>query len=281
MLIYPAIDLLDGSCVRLARGSFDDVTVYAEDPVEQAERFAAEGSRALHVVDLDGARSGEPAHLSVLSRIRGAFSGFLQTGGGLRTERDIERCLELGIDRVILGTEAASRPGWLAGAVSRFGANRIAAAVDLRGDEVMIDGWLRSADGGLGGLMDGLSRAGIETIVFTDTLRDGMLGSADADRGREFVRAGFETIVAGGVTTVDDVRRLRTAGAAGAIIGSALYEGRLALAEAIEAAGKSMTSESGESMTSESGESVTSETGESVAERGVDDGTPAPEETPC
>lgn len=236
MTIYPAIDLLDGSCVRLAGGSFEEVTVYADDPAEQAERFAAEGGRALHVVDLDGARTGEPAHLPVLSRIRDAFSGFIQTGGGIRTERDVERCLAMGVDRVILGTAAVARPEWLAGAVTRFGAERLAAAVDLRGDEVMVDGWVRSADAGLADLMDGLSRAGIETIVFTDTLRDGMLGSADADRGGEFVRGGFETIVAGGVTTVDDIRRLREAGAAGAIIGSALYEGRLALREAIAAA---------------------------------------------
>lgn len=236
MLIYPAIDLLDDACVRLARGSFDEVTVYADDPVEQAVRFAAQGSRALHVVDLDGARAGEPVHLSTLSRIRDAFSGLLQTGGGIRTESDIERCLAMGVDRVILGTAAAARPEWLTGAVSRFGADRLAAAVDLRGNEVMVDGWLRSAETGLSDLLAGLSRAGIETIVFTDTLRDGMLGSADADRGGEFVRGGFETIVAGGVTTLDDIRRLRKAGAAGAIIGSALYEERLELKEAIVAA---------------------------------------------
>ena len=224
MIVYPAIDLLDGRCVRLTRGSFEDVTVYADDPVEQAERFAAQGSRALHVVDLDGAREGEPAHFEVLSRIRDAFSGFVQIGGGIRTDRDIERCLELGVDRVILGTAAAARPDWLARAVSRFGADRLAAAVDLKGSEVMVDGWLRSTGTGLSDLMDSLSGAGIETVVFTDTLRDGMLGSADAARGAEFVRAGFETIVAGGVTTVDDIRRLREAGAAGAIVGSALYE---------------------------------------------------------
>lgn len=233
MLIYPAIDLLDGRCVRLARGSFEDVTVYAEDPVEQAERFAAEGSRTLHVVDLDGARTGKPVHGSALSRIREAFGGFLQTGGGIRTERDVEVCLELGVDRVILGTAAVARPDWLARAVSRFGADRLAAAVDLRGNDVMVDGWLRSADAGLFDLMDGLAEAGIETVVFTDTLRDGMLGSADAVRGGELVRAGFATIVAGGVTTVEDIRRLRAAGAAGAIVGSALYERRLTLREAI------------------------------------------------
>lgn len=236
MLIYPAIDLLGGACVRLARGSFDEVTVYAENPVEQAERFAAEGARALHVVDLDGARTGEPAHMAVLSRIAVTFPGAVQTGGGIRTEGDIERYLDLGVDRVILGTAAVSRPDWLAEMVFRFGADRLAAAVDLRGDEVMVDGWLRGASTDLPELIAGLRDAGIETIVFTDTLRDGMLDSADAARGAGFVRAGFETIVAGGVTTVDDVRRLRAVGVAGAVIGSALYEGRLTLGEALAAA---------------------------------------------
>ncbi len=238
MVIYPAIDLLDGACVRLARGSFDDVTVYADDPVVQAERFAAEGARALHVVDLDGARSGKPEHLSVLSRIGDAFPGFVQTGGGIRSARDVEGCLELGVDRVILGTAAVTRLNWVADVVSTFGASRVATAVDLRGNEVMVDGWLRSAETGLAELMNRLSDAGIETIVFTDTLRDGMLGSANSTRGGRFVRAGFETIVAGGVTTVGDIRRLRDADAAGAVIGSALYEGRLKLPRAIAEAGE-------------------------------------------
>lgn len=236
MLILPAIDLLDGRCVRLARGSFEHVTVYSDDPPGQAADFAAGGARALHVVDLEGARTGRPAHPTEIRRIRAAFPGRLQLGGGIRTEDEIARYLELGVDRVVLGTAAVGRPEWLAGTVERFGADRIAAAVDLRGRRVMVDGWLRDAARGPDEVLAQVRGAGVRTVVFTDTERDGMLGSADAGRAGEFVCAGFETIVAGGVTRAEDIRRLAAAGAAGAIIGSALYEGRLTVAGAIAAA---------------------------------------------
>lgn len=236
MLILPAIDLLDGRCVRLARGSFRRVTVYSDDPPGQAAEFAAGGARALHVVDLEGARAGRPAHPAVIRRIRAAFPGHLQLGGGIRTEGDVARYLELGVDRVILGTAAVARPEWLATTVERFGADRIAAAVDLRGRRVMVDGWLRDAAREAGEVLEQLRDAGVRTVVFTDTERDGMLGSADAGRAGEIVRAGFDTIVAGGVTGAEDIRRLAAAGAAGAIIGSALYEGRLTVAGAITTA---------------------------------------------
>lgn len=236
MLILPAIDLLDGSCVRLARGSFDRVTVYADDPAARAAEFAEQGARALHVVDLEGARSGGPVHLDVVRDIRAGFPGFLQVGGGLRTTGDIAACLDLGVDRLILGTAAVGRPGWLTEAIGRHGADRLAVAVDLRGRRVMVDGWRRRSDSDLSDVLARLEAAGVRTVVFTDTERDGMLGSADAARARDFVRAGFETVVAGGVTTADDIRRLAAAGAAGAIIGSALYEGRLTVEEALAAA---------------------------------------------
>lgn len=236
MLIFPAIDLLNGRCVRLARGSFEHVTVYADDPAAQAREFAADGAVALHVVDLDGARSGRPMHLDCVRRIRAAFPGMLQLGGGLRSDADVEACFDAGVDRVLLGTAAVDRPGWLADAVRRFGSDRLAAALDLRGREVMVDGWLRGARTELADVLERVEAAGVRTIVFTDTERDGMLGSADVPRARAFVQVGFETIVAGGVTGPDDVRRLAEAGAAGAIIGSALYEDRLTLAEAMSVA---------------------------------------------
>lgn len=239
MLIFPAIDLLDGRCVRLAQGSFERVTVYSDDPVARAGEFADEGATALHVVDLEGARSGRPAHLDLVRRIRAAFPGTLQLGGGLRTDADIEACFELGVDRVLLGTAAVGRPGWLSDAIRRHGADRIAAAVDLRGPRVMIEGWQRGAPAELTDVLARLAAAGVRTIVFTDTERDGMLGSADVPRARALVEAGFETVAAGGVTSTDDIRRLVDAGVAGAIVGSALYEGRLTVARAMAAAGAS------------------------------------------
>lgn len=237
MLIFPAIDLLDGRCVRLAQGSFERVTVYSDDPAARAREFADDGAAALHVIDLEGARSGRPAHLALVRRIRAAFPGTLQLGGGLRTDADIEACFELGVDRVLLGTAAVGRPGWLTDAVRRFGPHRLAAAVDLRGPRVMVDGWQRGAPGELSDVLAHLETAGVRTIVFTDTERDGMLGSADVPRARRFVEAGFETIVAGGVAGPEDIRRLAVAGAAGAIVGSALYEGKLTVEQAMAAAG--------------------------------------------
>lgn len=236
MLILPAIDLLDGRCVRLAQGSFERVTVYSDDPAARAREFADGGARALHVVDLEGARSGRPAHLEVVRRIRAVFAGYLQLGGGLRTDADIEGCFQAGVDRLLLGTAAVGRPGWLTNAIRRYGPDRLAAAVDLRGRQVMVDGWQRGSGSEMADVLERLEAAGVRTIVFTDTERDGMLGSADVPRARAFVEAGFETIVAGGVSGIEDIRRLADAGAAGAIIGSALYEGRLTVEQAMAAA---------------------------------------------
>lgn len=237
MLIFPAIDLLDGRCVRLERGDYGRATVYADDPVEQADAFAAAGAGALHVVDLGGARAGRPVHGVEIGRVRHRFEGFLQVGGGIRSAADVEGYLSAGVDRVILGTAAVDRPEWVSGLVERFGPDAVAAGVDLRGDAVMVEGWRSSAATSLPTLVQRLRDAGIEVLVYTDTLRDGMLGSANVTRARDFVAAGFRTIVAGGVTALSDVERLRTAGAHGAIIGSALYEGRIQLAEVLSAAG--------------------------------------------
>ncbi|MGI9037964.1 MAG: HisA/HisF-related TIM barrel protein [Gemmatimonadota bacterium] len=236
MIVYPAIDLLGGRCVRLARGSFEEVTVFADDPVAQARAFSADGAEALHFVYLDGARTGRLAHAAAIRRIRTAFDGMIQVGGGLRTDGDLAVLFEAGVDRAILGTAAALRPGWVATLVDRFGADRVAAAVDLRGRRVMVEGWMEQSSDKLEDLLPRLQDAGLRTIVFTDTERDGMLGSANCGRAAEFIGAEFETIVAGGVTGVADIRRLAAAGAAGAVVGSALYRARLTLPEAIEAA---------------------------------------------
>lgn len=244
MLIWPAVDVLDGRCVRLYQGSYDDVTEHARDPAAVAEAFAREGARALHVVDLDGARDGRPVHTDVIREIRRRIDVPLQVGGGLRSTDDVARYLEGGVDRVILGTGAARRPDWLAELVERYGPDAVAAGVDVREGEVVVEGWTEGSGVSREALLDRLGEAGVETVIYTDTVRDGTLTRPDVEGARAVVERGFRTVVAGGVSRAEDVRALREAGAAGAVIGSALYHGSLTLAEARAAAGETREEES-------------------------------------
>ena len=236
MVVYPAIDLLGGACVRLYQGDYEAVTRFSDDPVAVACSFAALGAEALHVVDLDGARTGTPVHAAVVSRIISATGLPVQVGGGIRCAEDLDTYLEAGVHRVLVGTAAVSDPGWLAAAIRSYGHDRVAAAVDVRDGEVVIDGWLAGSGRDIDSVTASLRPLGIQTLLYTDTRRDGTLTSVDVGGTRQLAEAGFSVIAAGGVSSVSDVRKLRLAGAVGAVIGSALYRGRLTLAEALEAA---------------------------------------------
>lgn len=237
MLILPAIDLLDGACVRLRRGDYQRVTRFSEEPVTVARRFVAEGAAWLHVVDLEGARRGRPVHADVVHALVRAVDVPIQLGGGIRDARRAAAWLDSGVRRVILGTAAAERPAELARAVSRFGPGRVAAAVELDGGRVRVDGWRREADVGPEPLLERIAEAGVETLLYTDIRRDGTLASPDARGARRLAEAGWRVLVAGGVSSPGHVRALREAGAAGAVVGSALYRGTMTLAEALAAAG--------------------------------------------
>lgn len=237
MRIWPALDLLGGRCVRLYRGRYDRATEFARDPMAVAERFAERGADGLHVVDLDGARTGRPVHADTVLALRSRFDLPLQVGGGLRLVEDAERFLEAGVDRIVLGTAAVREPGRVRLLLDDWGADRIAAAVDVREGRVVVDGWRESADVERGTFLDRLDDLGVRTVVYTDTMRDGTVTSPDVQGAREVVERGFRTIAAGGVSSAADVRALRGAGVEGVVIGSALYTGELALAEALEAAG--------------------------------------------
>lgn len=236
MNVWPAVDILDGRCVRLRRGRFDEVTEFARDPVAVAEAFAREGADRLHVVDLAGARSGAPAEAEAILEVRRRLDVRLQVGGGIRTDDDASRYLEAGVDRVIVGTAALRRPGWLGDLVRRHGPRAVAAALDVRDGDVVVEGWETSSGVGRDEALAVLDGAGIGTVVYTDTVRDGTLTRPDVRGARTVVRAGFRTLVAGGVSRVDDVAALRAAGAHGVVIGSALYRGTLALGDALAAA---------------------------------------------
>lgn len=236
MEIYPAIDLLEGACVRLHQGAYDRVTRFSDDPVGVARRFVSEGARRLHVVDLDGARAGRPVNASVVGDLV-ALGVPLQVGGGIRDEEHVDAYIEAGVGRVVLGTTAAERPDRLASLVARHGPDRVAASLDVRDGAIRIRGWTDEARRSPDELLDRLAPTGLRTIIYTDIARDGTLEGVRVDAlrrptGRDFL----QVLVAGGVTSLEDLRALRDAGAAGAIIGSALYRGTLRLADALEVA---------------------------------------------
>jgi len=234
--VWPAVDLLDGRCVRLYRGSYDEVTEHGRDPVAVARRFVDEGARALHVVDLDGARDGEPRHAGLVLQIRDALDVPMQVGGGLRAEEDADRYLEAGLDRVILGTAAVTDPDRVGRLVDRHGPRAVGVGVDVREGRVVVEGWTEESGLTRDELLDRLGAVGVETVVYTDTTRDGTLTVPDVEGAREVVARGFRTLVAGGVSRARDVAALRRAGAAGVVIGSALYTRTLTLDEALRAA---------------------------------------------
>lgn len=246
MRVWPAVDLLEGRCVRLYRGRYDEVTEHGRDPVAVARRFVDEGARALHVVDLDGARDGEPRHADLVLRLRRTLDVPMQVGGGLRAEEDADRYLEAGVDRVILGTAAVTDLDRVERLVGRHGPRAVAVGVDVREERVVVEGWTEESGLARDELLDRLEAAGVGTVVYTDTTRDGTLTVPDVEGAREVAARGFRTLVAGGVSRAEDVAALRRAGAAGVVIGSALYTGALTLDEALRAAGGDGPEEGGE-----------------------------------
>lgn len=236
MRVWPAVDLLDGRCVRLYKGRYDEVTEHGRDPMAVARRFVEDGARALHVVDLDGARDGEPRHAELVLRLRRALDVPMQVGGGLRSEEAVDRYLDAGVERVILGTAAVRRPERVARLVERHGPRAVAVGVDVREGRVVVEGWTEESGLARSELLDRLAGMGVGTVVYTDTTRDGTLTVPDVEGARRVAARGFRTLVAGGVSRIEDVAALREAGAAGVVVGSALYSGDLSLAEAQRAA---------------------------------------------
>ena len=243
MIIYPAIDLRGGRCVRLQQGDFARETVYADDPVEAAGRWAAEGAAWLHVVNLDGAlgRSGE-ANLAALARIRRAVDLPIQFGGGLRSVEDVDRVLGLGVARVILGTVAIREPEVVREALARYGAERIAVGIDARDGRVAIAGWVDVSEVEAVDLGRRMAALGVQRVVYTDVARDGMLTGPNVPATAALAReTGLRVIASGGVSSLDDLEQLAAHaadGIDGVIVGMALYEGRLTLPEALALLGE-------------------------------------------
>jgi len=238
-IVYPAIDLRAGKVVRLRQGKADQQTVYSQDPRSVAESWLAQGASWLHVVNLDGALGqGTPANGRALEAIvrhcRGKVK--VQLGGGLRTIAQIETALSLGVTRAILGTRAVQEPAFGVQALERFGGERIAFAFDVLNGELMVSGWQSQSGINVGALGQQLAQAGARTVIYTDVQRDGMQTGVDWQNARRLADdTGMEVIASGGVSSLDDIAQVRSAGLEGVVVGKALYEGVFSLQEALDA----------------------------------------------
>lgn len=234
MMIYPAVDIKDGKCVRLRQGRYDDMTVFGDDPVEAALHWAALGARYLHVVDLDGARGRGANNRAIIGKIIKRLGIPVQTGGGIRAMADIDEILGMGAGRVILGTAAMTDPDLVPEAVARYG-DRIAVGIDARDGMAAIQGWEQSGGVSALELAGRMASYGVKTIIYTDISTDGMLSGPNLSAMREMNGAvPCDVIASGGVGSIDDLLSLKRLGVAGAITGKAIYTGAIDLAEALK-----------------------------------------------
>lgn len=233
MILYPAIDIRGGRCVRLIEGDFDRETTYDSDPSSAARRWVEAGANWLHVVDLDGAVEGRPVNREAIAQIRASVDVPIQLGGGLRHLTDLEDALGGGIDRAILGTVALRDPELVISAVARWG-NRIAVALDARDGRLATDGWLGQTDSSAIEVAQRLAQRGVRHFIYTDIRRDGTLSGPNIEALGELVKKiDADVIASGGIASLEDIKAAAATGVTGAIIGRALYDGRVNLAEAL------------------------------------------------
>lgn len=236
MLIIPAIDIRGGQVVRLAQGDFAQETIYYDDPVKVAKKWEGEGARLLHIVDLDGAREGEPVNLELVGKIAREVAIPIEMGGGIRELETVKEVLTKGVRRVILGTQACSAPALVEEVCQEFG-ERVAIGIDVKDGLVAVKGWTKLTSKEAVSLAKEMESLGVRTIVFTDVRRDGMLTGPNLESLEEILqKTNVSLIASGGISSLEDVRRLKRLerkGLEGIIIGKALYEGRIELGEAI------------------------------------------------
>ncbi|MFI3250264.1 MAG: 1-(5-phosphoribosyl)-5-[(5-phosphoribosylamino)methylideneamino]imidazole-4-carboxamide isomerase [Eubacteriales bacterium] len=233
MKLFPAIDLKDNKIVRLSQGDYDKVTIYAENPKDMAENFLNSGAENLHIVDLDGAKAGTPFNQSAIQGLLSVKGLFFQIGGGIRTEERIADYLELGVNRVILGTVALENPEFVGEMVKKYG-SAIAVGVDAKDEMVATHGWLNKSDTSSFDFCIKMSDLGVETIIYTDISKDGMLSGCNLPAYRKLCDIkSLQVIASGGVSSLEELVTLKEMGCHGAIIGKALYEGKISLEEAL------------------------------------------------
>lgn len=236
MKLFPAIDLYEGKAVRLAKGDYNKMTVYSDNPPAFAAQFREKGAEYLHVVDLEGAKSGETPNFEVVERIVNETDLKVEIGGGIRSEEVIKKYLALGVMRVILGTAAVENPEFLEKMVNKYG-EKIAVGVDLNCKKVAIKGWLETSELDCYDFFERLENLGVKTVICTDISKDGMLAGTNVELYEELSsKYSIDIVASGGVSRLDDVRRLKKLGLYGAILGRAIYTGDIDLVEALKIA---------------------------------------------
>lgn len=233
MVLFPAIDLYQGKAVRLLRGDYEKMTVYSNDPPEIAKKFKEAGATHLHLVDLEGAKSGETPNLEIIKSILAQTDLFTEVGGGIRSMQVIDRYLTAGVDRVILGTAAVTEEGLVEKAVAQYG-DKIAVGVDIKDGCVAIKGWTETSGIDAFAFCEEMQAIGVSTLICTDISKDGMMQGTNRELYRKLSeRFSINVIASGGVSSLDDVKALAEMNLYGAIIGKAYYTGAIDLKEAI------------------------------------------------
>ena len=234
MILFPAIDIRGGKCVRLIQGDYDLETVYHDSPAEQAKEWERQGAEYIHVVDLDGAKTGNSLNSEAIAEITKAVKIPVQVGGGVRTMETIDSHIANGVRRVIIGTAAIQNPEFVEEAVAKY-ADKIAVSIDARNGLVATDGWTETTNVRAVDLLERLADIGVKTVVYTDIAKDGMLKGPNFDELQLMNNASdIDIIASGGVSTAEDIAMLREMDLYGAIIGKALYEGNLSLETVLE-----------------------------------------------
>ena len=241
MLIFPAIDIRGGKCVRLLKGDFAQETVFSADPAAMARKWQQQGAQFLHLVDLDGALAGKSQNLATVRAILAVVTIPVELGGGIRTMANIDEVLALGVRRVILGSVAVHDPDLVKAACAKYG-NRVVVGIDAKDGIVAVDGWGVSGNVQVGSLAKAMAEAGVRTIIYTDIARDGTLEGVNVEATARLAReSGVQIVASGGVKSVEDIRALKPYeknGIEGVIVGKSIYMGTLDLQEAIEIAGE-------------------------------------------
>lgn len=236
MKIFPAIDLFDNKAVRLYKGDYAQMTVYNENPVEVARAFKNQGASQIHVVDLAGAKLGEPAHMEMVRKIVDETGLFVEIGGGIRSMDTIEKYVSAGASRVILGTVAVTDEAFLKEALAKYG-DKIAVGADIADGKVAIKGWLEKSSYDIYSFLEKMQKLGVKTVICTDVSKDGAMKGANHGLYKELTeKYDLNIIASGGVSSIDDIKTLVQNGVYGAIIGKAYYIGAIDLKEAIEVA---------------------------------------------